>query len=355
MFVERLRTSAHRHPLAFVALSVALSVLIVAIAALAIPEPTIAPGGPAARLYQWGLVLLNCLYIGGMASWGLGRQARKKAWGVPLPDERAVWLFRPCVWAGLAVGLTAQAGWFALWAMAWMTTHAPWALFLVNLSGLLGTLYALRTIGRLYQLPKPRYLIWVAIAPLLVVSVAGILIAIILGQVRRYNEASARAAHPAVTRPSRLRSVPPRFLTKPAHSPASATVVPPTPTAPSGARLADTHCLGGQPLPLPYRSVWSRTGTIVAFVPRWRAHVMWEIAQHAVHGWLEPRYRTNRRVVIHPAESAPGARLLAIVPAGWSVRIGQRVTVVGAHRSHHSVCQYVPNLLVPTMPVPRAR
>ena len=81
MFIDRLRTSAPRHPLAFVALSVALSALIVAIAALAIPEPAIAPGGPAARLYQWGsccsTVCTSAVWLRG--GWGVKPGKRRGA------------------------------------------------------------------------------------------------------------------------------------------------------------------------------------------------------------------------------------------------------------------------------------
>lgn len=108
--IDAIRGKTEQSPLFFLWMTLALS-------ALAIPMGYFSSFAPnqmhlsmlSLVAIAWVSSLAGILYLGGMLSWGLRRQSQKKSWGVHLPDEAHVWLFRPGVWAGLGIGLFYQA------------------------------------------------------------------------------------------------------------------------------------------------------------------------------------------------------------------------------------------------------
>lgn len=265
---------------------------------------------------------LGFLILATMISWGLIRQSRK-SWGVALPEERKVAFFRPGVWAGLTTGLLYS---LPLWTvgMALIAAHIPLGVFVQGISGFVAFTYGIMAVRDLYGVPRKRYLYGFVVSPFLVVAVIGIVLAIAIPQWQDY-ERMAQAAR-AQTSP-----VPER----PKISPLAQL------------RLDDAFCTGGLPLTLPLHVSRWYAGTVVGFVPRLLALSIIFRSEAQVHGTLEPAYLKNRRVFIHPANLGPRARFLAVVPAGSSVRLGERVRVAAGRASQRFACQYIPSLVMP--------
>jgi hypothetical protein len=61
-------------------------------------------------------------------------------------------------------------------------------------------------------------------------------------------------------------------------------------------------------------------------------------------GALDPRYRNDLRAVVRQDN---GVMDIFDVPAGMTVRVGDRVRLQGSYRSRASTCSYIPILIVP--------
>ena len=369
--IDAIRDKSEESPYAFMWITLALS-------ALAIPMGYFSSFAPnaihlsvlALIATAWVSSLVGILYLGGMLSWGLRRQAQKKSWGVRLPDEAHVWLFRPGVWAGLAIGLFYQSIFLIFGAALWLLLHLQIGLTITGVSGVVGIVYTVQAVTFFYQVPKRTYLWRFIFLPLLIISVLGIILAIVFGQIHNYDQAAKRHAEPssAVVRPT----IPPIVATvsnawmaptpaTPIGHPASAysfskafplqepvtaapRVFPPMPAR--SLATIDQHCIGGLPMRLPQQSEWHHAGTVTGLVPRLAAVSAMFKTQNAVHGFLDPEYLADQRVLVHPSGAVPDARFMVVVPAGMSVQVGQKVEMAGAHASHHFACRYAPNLLM---------
>ncbi len=370
--IEDLRDKSHESPYAFMWITLVLS-------ALAIPMGYFSSyASNAKHLAVWALIvttwvasLVGILYVGGIASWGLRRQAQKKSWGVPLPDEERTWLFRPGVWAGLAVGMFYQAEILVAGAIIWLIMRSHFGLGIIGVSSSVGTVYTLSAIHYFYAIPKRWYLLGLVLAPFSIIALLGIVLAIIFGQIHNYDQAAKRhveqssavvhqgsSPRPAIAPTTTGRFVAPvASIQHPVLTyPFSETFPPQVPAlgAPRAPRATpsrsfatvDQHCIGGLPITLPSHSAWHHSGTITALVPRLMAVSTMFETQRAVHGFLDPEYMAGQRVLVHPDGANPGAHLMVVVPAGMVVQVGQKVEVAGAHVSHHFACRYAPNLLV---------
>lgn len=349
--IDTLRATARTTPWIFVWLSLGLTGVLLLLGA--VHPPLTIPSGWLIWPVRAILSFFGLLYVGGMASWGLRRQAQKKAWGVPLPSEAPTWLFRPGVWAGLTVGLTWQVLILAVGILLWVGLKSSLGFAFAGAAGTFGIVYGLRATALFYGLPNIRYLVWVAFAPFLGLALVGIVAAIAIPQIQHYEHLKAQAA--LRTQSSALRSQPtpspqaqgrptvlaPRGTTP--ESPASRPAAFMTPS--SGGRPNDAVCGDQRPLAVPYTARWSRFCTVVAFLPPWQARRILARTEQTTHGWIEPRYQNDPRVILHPVGAPPRVRILAVVPASLTVHEGERVMVVGGHRSHHRDCQYAPNLI----------
>lgn len=94
---------------------------------------------------------LGLLFLATTVSWGLGRQSRK-SWGVALPEEGRLALFRPGVWAGLTIGLLYS---FPLWVvgLALIAAHIPLGFGVQGISGLVAFIYGILAVRDLYGAP----------------------------------------------------------------------------------------------------------------------------------------------------------------------------------------------------------
>lgn len=356
-YIDAIREKSVESPHVFMWMTLALSALAVPIGyfrsfAHAIPLHL---SIPALIAVNWISTLVRILYLGGMLSWGLRRQAQKKSWGVPLPDEAHSWLFRPGVWAGLAIGMLYQFIIIIFGAALWLLLHLQIGLMIIGVAGIVGLVFTVQAVAFFYQIPKRRYLWLFVFSPLLIISVFGIILAIVLGVIHNHDHALKEHVEPssAVISPSappttasnHTRIAPPMATLPPQHS---AMTIPrgllPMPTR--SLTTIDQHCMDGLPLRAPQQSEWEHSGIITRIVPRRAALFSMFRTQKVVHGFLAPEYLPDQRVLVHPNDSQPGVHVLAVVPANMPVHVGQEVEVAGWHVSHHFACRYVPNLLV---------
>ena len=266
---------------------------------------------------------LSVLFLGTMISWGLVRQSRK-SWGVALPEETKVVFFRPGVWAGLTIGSLYSVP-FLIGGLGLMAAHVPFGVLVRGFSGLVAFIFGILAVRDLYGVPRKRYLYGFVLAPLLIVALIGIVAAIAIPQWQTY-ERLVHAAQRAKAAPVAYRG----------RSPSLAQL-----------REDDSSCAGGLPLGVPFEVRGGYVGRVVGFVPRMLALAILFRSEHQAHGILEPVYSQNLRIFVHPLHSGARVRLVAVVPAGLSVRLGQKVRVENARASHSFACQYIPNLVVP--------
>jgi hypothetical protein len=369
--IDSIRDKSEESPYAFMWITLALSTLAIPMGYFhSYASNTKHISALVLMATTWVLSLVGILYLGGMLSWGLHRQAQKKSWGVRLPDEAHVWLFRPGVWVGLAIGMLYQSIFLVFGAVLWILSHLQIGLTIVSVSGVVGIVYTVQSANFFYQIPKRAYL-WRFIAlPLLMVSVLGIILAVVFGQIHNYEQAAKRHAKLSSTvilptNPPIMATVPnarmtPTLATSIGHPasthslsktfPAQGSVTAaPRMFPPMSAKsftTIDQHCIGGLPMRLPQQSEWHHPGTVKGIVPRLEAVSAMFKTQNTVHGFLDPEYLADQRVVVHPSGAGPNARLIAVVPSDMTVQVGQKVEMAGAHLSHHYACRYAPNLLM---------
>lgn len=264
---------------------------------------------------------ISVLFVGAMISWGLVRQSRK-SWGAALPEERKIALVRPGVWAGLTIGALYSVP-FWIGGLGLMMAHIPLGILVRGFSGLVAFIFGILAVRDLYGVPRKRYLYAVVLSPFLILALVGIVAAIAIPQWQTY-ERLAHASGTAEAAPTVYRN--------------------PTPS-PARLRQEDSSCTSGLPLGVPFYVRGGYVGRVVGFVPRMQALAILFRTQQQVHGILEPVYSEDLRVFVHPLRARPGVRLVAVVPAGLSVRLGQRVRVEGGRASHNFACQYVPALV----------
>lgn len=317
-------------------------------------------------------LIVSNIYLGIMLSWGLNRQAQKKSWGVQLPNEPHTGLFRPGVWSGFAVGMLYETILIGIGEILWIVFHFPIGLMIINGAGVVGFIFTINLVRIFYQVPKRYYLFLFSAMPLLAISFFGMILAIVMGEIHQYEQAAKNHEKPSFPSSAIAHPTNPPIMANMPHdriTPAQASSIGhpasnhsfskrfmqqrPETSAPRMVPLparsfvnADQHCMGGLPMRLPQQSAWYHTGTVIDFVPRPAAVSSMFRTQRIVHGFLDPEYLMNQRVLIHPSGTNPYVRFLAIVPNGMMVQVGQIVEVASAHASHHYACRYAPNLIV---------
>lgn len=325
------------------------------------------------------VAILGILFMNGMATWAVNRQQRKP-WGVPLPDEPRVLGFRPEIWMGMATSYAIAISMIMLDVFL-ISLPAP-ASFHALVTSTMGTVISAMSllwfsyaISYFYGIPKRLFVFRYVVLPVVLISIIGIIAAIVMGHVRNDEnqkalpEAYHSAAPATMTAPTHLpaASLPSSRLPAPspevpqpatgvyaarppAHRSVRAPFAPPSrfggsPSLSSMIRKDDAHCLAGLPLAAPWSPAPPVSATVVRFVPR--MDVLRDIAwnNRALHGMIAPRYLRDQRVLLHPDGSHADVAMLALVPTGMKVTIGERVRMDSYHAFHRAPCTYVPNLI----------
>ena len=155
---------------------------------------------------------LTLLFMNGMATWAMNRQQRK-SWGVSLPDEPRILGFRPGIWAGAAtseavcIGVMLQEVCAALLLPAW---HKQIASTSGTVFGVMSLLYFSYAISYFYGIPKRLFVFRYVVLPVVLISIIGIIVAIVMGQYRNYENQKAQSnvhqsavAHAGMVTPAR--------------------------------------------------------------------------------------------------------------------------------------------------------
>ncbi len=339
--IETLRTVAQTRPRIFLWVIGAMILAMVPIgyvgyAAYRPPPTAVSLSVSVLLIAQSVMVCITTLLVGGMASWALRRQAQEKDGGIPLPMEAPMVLFRPGVWAGLAVSLSWQVLILSVGTVIWMASHAHMEMLLVKISWIIGTMLGFRAINAFYGVPHNRYRRTVLRSPVVVVAIVGVVAAEVLGQLHRYHQEGQDSSG----------QLPPQIAK--IIIPVPPLPEPMIPLRPAVAGLLaksgqEAHCLGNRPLTIPRSPISEWVGTVLFVMSRPEARTTVTETENTAHGWLEPRYVQDKIVVLNPPRSAPWETIIAMVPAGMAVRRGQKVTVVVGRPSHRWACQYVLN------------
>ncbi|MHB1641434.1 MAG: hypothetical protein ACYCS8_02085 [Acidithiobacillus sp.] len=324
------------------------------------------------------VAILGILFMNGMATWAVNRQQRKP-WGVPLPDEPRILGFRPGIWMGMATSYAIAIIMITLEVcVILLPSPASFHTLVTNTMGTvisaMSLLWFSYAISYFYGIPKRLFVFRYVVLPVVLMSIIGIVVAVVMGQARKHESQKVRpeayhsAAPATMTAPTHLPSarLPSARLPAPspvvpqpgtgvyaARLPAHMTVhAPLTPprfggplTLSSMIRKDDAHCLAGLPLAAPWSSAPPVSATVVRFVPRMEVlrDMVWN--NRTLHGMIAPRYLRNQRVLLHPDGSHADVIMLALVPTGMRVTIGERVRMDSFHASHRMPCTYVPNLI----------
>ena len=299
---------------------------------------------------------LGILFMNGMATWAINRQQRK-SWGVPLPDEPRVLGFRPGIWVGAATScvvclmmLILEASVILLHTMF----HQQIVSTMSTVVSVMSLLYFSYAISYFYGMPKRLFVFRYVVLPLVLISTVGIIAAIVMGQARNYENQKARhdAYHSAApaTMIAPAQSAIGVYAARPSQTTGQALLTPPSRFGGSSLlssmiRKDDAHCLAGLPLAAPWSAATPVSATVVRVVPR--MEVLRDIAwnNRALHGMIAPRYLRNQRVLLHPDGSPAGVTMLALVPPGMQVTVGELVRMDPFHAFRRAPCTYVPNLV----------
>lgn len=105
------------------------------------------------------------------------------------------------------------------------------------------------------------------------------------------------------------------------------------------------NCNGKGPMLVVLSPSLPISGKIIAFVPPSVANRLILRTEQHTNGKIDPRYKENLRVVVHPDGYPPYRRVIVLVPSGMNVHLGEQVTYVGGHASPQLACHYIPNLI----------
>lgn len=329
--------------------------------------------------------VFGTFFMNGLATWGIHRQQRK-SWGVQLlEDEPRILGFRTGVWVGAATS-------YAMCAI--LKVVYPFAAMLLALTlprnqdvsvnatmntviGVMSLLYFSYAISYFYGIPKRVFVFRYLVIPVVVISILGVMLAIVLGQYAQYERRGIQQKHVS-QHVSAVGVVPGKVAAGVGHATAGMMVVPsavtpratavPSTTIGAGEAAAsqshygpitlsevvrrdDARCLAGLPLSAPWLSSGQISVTVVRFVPRRKVPVDIAWNNRTLHGMLAPRYMGNQRVLVHPDGSSVGVTMLAVVSSGMTVTLGERVRMAAYHAFHRMPCTYVPNLIVDRSPM----
>lgn len=138
--------------------------------------------------------ILSILFMNGMATWAVNRQQRK-SWGVSLPGEPRILGFRPGIWVGAATSYAVCIGMIllevcaALLLTAW---HKQIVSTMSTVVGVMSLLYFSYAVAYFYGIPKRLFVFWYVVLPVVLISIVGIIAAIMMGQYRNYENQKAQ-------------------------------------------------------------------------------------------------------------------------------------------------------------------
>ena len=299
--------------------------------------------------------ILSILFMNGMATWAVNRQQRK-SWGVSLPEEPRVLGFRPGIWVGAATSYAVCIGMILLEVCAALLLTAWHKQIMSTMStviGVMSLLYFSYAISYFYGIPKRSFVFRYVVLPVVLISIVGIIAAIMMGQYRNYeNQKAQHNIHSSVVAPAgiapaaRLQNA-----TYPARTTGQTLLATPSRFGDSSLlssriRKEDAHCTSGLPLAAPWLPSGMVSATVAGFVSRSQALRYVMENQQNLHGTLDPRYLPNQRVLVHPLGTPDDATELAVVPMGMSVMHGEIVRIASFRASHRMPCAFIPNRVV---------
>ena len=91
-------------------------------------------------------------------------------------------------------------------------------------------------------------------------------------------------------------------------------------------------------------------GTVVGFMSASQAASLLARTQASVGASINPAFLHNARAVIGVPDAHSGRKAIALVPAGLTVKPGDRVTYAGGFRDPSLPCNYVPPLISGPIP-----
>jgi len=107
---------------------------------------------------------------------------------------------------------------------------------------------------------------------------------------------------------------------------------------------AQTDMKACQAKPFPF-SHPARQGEVVGFLSPEQADNAVQRTQAQLGRTINPDYLSNVRSLVHLDGGVQGSRYIYLVPQGMSVRMGDRVEVIGGRIDPNLPCQYVPALI----------
>ncbi len=149
--------------------------------------------------------ILVMLFTNVLASWAINRQQRK-SWGVSLPDESRILGFRPGIWVGMATSYAVCTGMVILEVSAALLLTAWHKQIMSTMStviSVMSLLYFSYAISYFYGIPKRLFVFRYVVLPVVLISIVGIIAAIMMGQYRNYENQKARHnVHSSVVAPA---------------------------------------------------------------------------------------------------------------------------------------------------------
>lgn len=114
-----------------------------------------------------------------------------------------------------------------------------------------------------------------------------------------------------------------------------------TPMAPAPSQIPSRDCGPNAR----YDSVASAGGIVVGFLTPEQAQWLLQNTQSRRGMLINPEYLANKRAVVRIGRGSSGPQVVALVPFGMEVKVGDTVHFTGLHVDPLMVCHYVPNVI----------
>jgi hypothetical protein len=104
-------------------------------------------------------------------------------------------------------------------------------------------------------------------------------------------------------------------------------------------------CPSGTPIWMPEQNHAPFTVVVLQFLSHTASVTRLMDTEHRTGGTIDPAYVNNQRVLVR---ISPSKGVVAVVPAGMQVQLGEVVTFIPGHAEPDNPCVYIPNLLAPS-------
>ncbi len=197
--VDRVHRTVAAHPSAPIWWALALIILYVV---LGVPfgnlvQPVTKPQAVSVWVLIPALLVVDFMVIlvmNSLATWAINRQ-RRKSWGVTLLDEPRVLWFRPGIWVGTVTAYAIGIGVMLMGmcaAVLFPSLYQQIASSFSTVVGVMTLLYFSYAISYFYGIPRRLLVFRYVILPVVLISILGIVIAVVMGQYRNYEDREAQ-------------------------------------------------------------------------------------------------------------------------------------------------------------------